>query len=145
MTDQQHIDRWIENLSEPNPQLGNMPICPFAANVAYQLIHTELAELTLPDYDFNLVMYVLPDTVSQPEIFAHCDSLNLTYPHLIFLPDHSQRYTHINGVQTNNGRLNLILCQPKDKLIKARQSLKLSGYYSYWSKDYLKEITGMEL
>ena len=88
---------------------------------------------------------VLPDTVSQPEIFAHCDSLNLTHPHLIFLPDHSQRYTHINGVQTNNGRLNLILCQPKDKLIKARQSLKPSGYYSYWSKDYLKEITGMEL
>ena len=145
MTEQQHIDQWIQRLSVPNPQLGNMSVCPFAANTIYRLVHTDLATLAVPVDEFSLVIYVLPDQLSQSEISAYCDHLNLKYPQLIFLPDYSQRYTHINGVQTNNGQLNLILCQPKDKLIKARQSLKSTGYYSYWSKDYLKEITGAEL
>jgi hypothetical protein len=145
MTERQHIDQWIQRLSVPNRQLGNMPVCPFAANTIYQLVHTDLTTLEVPVDEFSLVIYVLPDQLSQSEISDYCDHLNLKYPQLIFLPDYSQRYTHINGVQTNNGQLNLILCQPKDKLIKARQSLKSTGYYSYWSRDYLKEITGEEL
>jgi len=145
MTEQQHIDQWIQRLSVSNPQLGGMPVCPFAANTVYRLVHTDLVTLDVPTDEFNLVIYVLPNQLSQSEISAYCDHLNLEYPQLIFLPDYSQRYTHINGVQTNNGQLNLILCQPKDKLIKARQSLKSTRYYSYWSKDYLKEITGEEL
>lgn len=34
----------------------------------------------------------------------------------------------------------LILCQPKAKLEAARAKLKNTKYYSYWEKEYLKEI-----
>ena len=65
MTERQHIDQWIQRLSVPNPQLGNMPVCPFAANTIYRLVHTDLATLDVPSDEFSLVIYVLPNQLSQ--------------------------------------------------------------------------------
>jgi hypothetical protein len=62
------------------------------------------------------------------------------YPEMVFLPDHKDRDTFINGVQTNNGKYNLILCQWRDNLESARTKLKNSNYYSFWDQEYLKEI-----
>ena len=71
-----------------------------------------------------------------------CSELNEKYLDLIFLPDHKNRDTYINGVKTNNGNHNIILCQPKKKLKDARAALKKTDYYTYWDKEYLKEILG---
>ena len=66
--------------------------------------------------------------------------LSWQYPDIIFLPDHKDRKTFINGVQTNNGKHNLLLCQLRSRLKIARDKLKKSNYYSFWTEDYLKEI-----
>ena len=50
--------------------------------------------------------------------------------------------TFIHGVQTNNGKYNLILAQPTQKLRKFRESLAKTEYYDLWDDDYLKEILG---
>ena len=69
--------------------------------------------------------------------------LNLKYNDLVFLPDHPG-HTLDTGVKaySSNGRYNLILCQPKTKLRKARETLTKTKYYSLWNADYLKKIMG---
>jgi hypothetical protein len=59
---------------------------------------------------------------------------------MVFLPDPKDKYTEINGVQTNNGEHNLILCQWRDNLDKARAKLQKTTYYTHWASEYLKEI-----
>ena len=141
---QQHMEQWITHLSVPQEQLGNMPICPFAKSTEYQLIHADFNTIEIPKDDFELVIFVLPTALQEEEMFDQCQQLNKKYTEYIFLPDPKNRETFINGVRTSNNGYNLVLCQPKDKLLKARQSLSTTKYYTYWSKDYLKEITGME-
>jgi hypothetical protein len=142
---QQHMDQWIAHLSSPQEKLGNMSVCPFAKSAKYQLIHANFDSIEIPKKDFELIIFVLPEEVSETDMLNHCKDLNEKHIEYIFLPDPMNRETFINGVQTNNNKFNLVLCQPKDKLLKARQSLLGTKYYTYWSSDYLKEITGMEL
>ena len=59
---------------------------------------------------------------------------------MIFLPDHPEHKTYINGVQTNNKFYPCILVQNKKELEEARAKLKTTKYYSYWDSKYLKEI-----
>ena len=78
------------------------------------------------------------------ELSEHCERLAELYPDMIFLPD-STRETFINGVQTNNGKYNLILCQSKKKLLDARRQLAKTDYYTFWDPEYLREIVGDSL
>jgi hypothetical protein len=84
----------------------------------------------------------LPSNYTQDELAELANEYNKMYPMMIFLPDHKDKDTFINGVQTNNGKYNLLLCQWRDKLETARTKLKKTTYYTYWSEDYLKEILG---
>jgi len=74
------------------------------------------------------------------ELRAIAAEYNKQFPDLVFLPDHKDRYTEINGVQTNNGKHNIILCQWRDNLEQARAKLKNTKYYTFWTEYYLQEI-----
>ena len=67
---------------------------------------------------------------------------NSKYPHWKFFEDCGSYDTYINGIQTNNGKYNLILGQPTDKLRKFRENLAKTSYYDLWDTEYLKEILG---
>jgi hypothetical protein len=139
----QHISQWIKHLSLPQENLGNMAVCPYAKNTEFQLIPATFDSIEIPEQDFELIIYVLPSEILEEEMTDQCKNLNKKYKEYIFLPDPKNRKTFINTVQTNNGQYNLVLCQPKEKLLKARNSLRNTNYYTYWSSDYLKEITEM--
>ena len=62
------------------------------------------------------------------------------YPDYIFLDDHKDDPSYINGIQSNYGIDNLILVQKKDKLLTARKNLKKTDYYTYWSEEFYKKI-----
>ena len=133
------IADWITRISQPTNKLGNMSVCPFAKNADYSLVETNGCGIVPPE-DFELVIYKLPDNCTQEEINAIAYEYNRLYPLMVFLPDHKDNDTFINGVQTNNGKYNLILCQWRDKLDIARTKLKKTNYYTFWTEDYLKEI-----
>lgn len=134
---------WIKSISESKKELGGHSICPFAKLAKRFKIHYAEHEIIPPsDTDFDVIIYSLPESITLDSINALCLDLNKKYPALIFLPDHKDRNTYINGVRTNNGKYNLVLCQPKQKLKDARSGLKNTDYYSYWDKEYLKEILG---
>ena len=43
-------------------------------------------------------------------------------------------------MQTNNGKYNLVLCQPRKDLTEARKKLGKTNYYDYWDEKYLQEV-----
>ena len=68
------------------------------------------------------------------------DDFNRVYQNYKFIADHRKSKTFINGVQTNNGKYNLVLCQPRKDLTEARKKLAKTEYYDYWDKNYLEEV-----
>lgn len=135
------ITDWIERLAMPREELGGMSVCPFAKNSDYNITKTDGSDINPPPWDFELIIYQLPDTYSIDELAALATEYNSIFPDMIFLPDHKDRQTFINGVATNNGKYNLILCQWRNNLNKARSKLEHTKYYSFWDQTYLKEIT----
>jgi len=135
------ITDWIERLAKPREELGGMSVCPFAKNSEYSVIKTDGSDINPPPWDFELIIYKLPDEYSVSELADLATEYNSMFPEMIFLPDHKDRETFINGVATNNGKYNLILCQWRDNLNKARSKLEHTKYYSFWDQTYLDEIT----
>jgi len=135
------ITDWIERLAKPREELGGMSVCPFAKNSDYSIVETDGSDINPPPWDFELIIYKLPDEYSIEELAELATEYNDIFPEMIFLPDHKDRETFINGVATNNGKYNLILCQWRDNLNKARSKLEHTKYYSFWDQTYLEEIT----
>jgi hypothetical protein len=134
------FEDWINRISKPKEELGGMSVCPFAKGAEYELINTDGSDINPPPWDFELIIYKLPDYYTVFELTEIAKEYNNMYPEMVFLPDHKDKDTYINGVQTNNGEHNIILCQWRDNLTKARDKLKNTTYYQFWSEDYLQEI-----
>lgn len=135
-----NLKQWVDRISTPQQQLGNMPVCPYAKGTQYEIIETDGSNIEPPPWDFDLIIYRLPETYTIDEVTDIANEYNNLYPEMVFLPDHKDRNTYINGIQTNNGQYNIILCQWRDNLETARTKLANTLYYSFWDTDYLKEI-----
>lgn len=135
-----NLDYWIEHISRPQKDLGNFSVCPFAKGADFEIIETDGSDISPPPWDFELIIYQLPNDLNAYDVIEIAKEYNKIYQDMIFLPDPKDRHTEINGVQTNNGRYNLILCQWRDNLNKAREKLMNTQYYEYWGDKYLKEI-----
>jgi hypothetical protein len=142
-----YMNEWIERVSEPLSDLGGYATCPFAKQAQKSQISIEkrnLADIVPPtDINFEVVMYIVEDTIDPATLDAHVEQLNSTFKELVFLADHPHQ-TFDTGVSrySSNGKYTVILCQPKDKLRKARESLAKTRYYSFWNPEYLKKIMG---
>jgi hypothetical protein len=134
------IKDWIDRITLPRDELGNFSVCPFAKSAEYTIIETTGPDIDPPPWDFELIIYQLPSSYTEEEVISIANEYNKIYPEMVFLPDPKDRYTEINGVQTNNGKYNLILCQWRDNLEKARSKLLNTSYYSFWNQAYLDEI-----
>lgn len=134
------INNWIERIKQPREELGGMSVCPFAKSADYEIIETDGSDIDPPPWNFELIIYKLPDLYTVDELTAIANEYNNIFPDMVFLPDHKDKQTFISGVQTNNGTYNFILCQWRDNLETARSKLKKTNYYNFWDKDYLDEI-----
>lgn len=134
---------WFKRIQVPHDEIGGFAVCPYSKSVRHlDLIETKLADIFPPDPASvnKILVYRVEDDITPEELDAACEELS-DY-RLIFLGDHKDRDTYINGVQTNNGHYNFVLCQPAGELNDARRRLVKTKYYTYWDKDYLKEIMG---
>jgi hypothetical protein len=134
------ITQWVDHLSTKQILLGGFSGCPFAKNAEYEIMTTTGSDINPPPWDFELIIYALPSHYTSIEVIEIANEYNKIFTDLVFLPDPKDRYTELNGVQTNNGKHNLLLCQWRDNLDKARSKLLNTAYYSFWGQDYLDEI-----
>lgn len=134
------IENWIKEVSAVRPELGDFSICPFAKKANYEILEIDIDKI-YPIKGKDVVIYVLGES-DLDTINWWVEFYNKKYKDWLFFEDCASYDTFINGVQTNNGKYNLILGQPKEKLMKFREILKKTEYYSYWSKEYYDEIVG---
>jgi hypothetical protein len=133
------IQDWILSLTKPKRELGRFATCPYAQFAKYQIETRSISDLA-PLEGVEVAIFVLEDSLTLEDLTEACRALNEAYPDYIFLDDHKDDPSFINGVQTNNGKYNLILCQNKEKLMKARKSLHETRYYSYWDETLYNKI-----
>jgi hypothetical protein len=150
---EENLIQWIQRISEKKDELGGFSICPFAKKVleekqihwsciayeckAYILRYIESLE------NFEIVIfYNLLKNLTDGDLIETISELQKKRPDLIFLKDHPSNPGFINGVNTGNGEYPIILVQPREKLIQAREKLQNTKYYDYWSEEYKKEIFG---
>lgn len=139
-----HIEEWIKKISSIRPELGNFSVCPFASEAKYKIIET-LAEDIVPISGYDVVFFVVEDYFDLKSVEFWTNFYNKLFPEYIFLEDHASYDTFINGVQSNNGKYNLILMQNREKLRNHRKILVNLGYYSHWNDEFLKEILGDDI
>lgn len=136
-----HIKEWIEKISKFRPELEGFSVCPFASKAKYTIIECK-AEDIIPISGYDVLFYVIEDYFDLQSVEFWVNYYNKKYHEYIFLEDHATSNSYINGVQTNNGKYNLILAQNREDLRKNRQKLSMSGYYHHWNDEYMREILG---
>lgn len=133
------LQDWIIGLTKPKTELGRFATCPYAQFAKYQIEKRSISDLQ-PLEGVEVAIFVLDDSHTLEDLLEACRALNEAYPDYVFLDDHKDDPSYINGVQTNNGKYNLILCQNKEKLLKAREALRNTRYYSYWEESFYNKI-----
>ena len=134
-----YILNWIREISQIRPELGNFSICPYASGANFSIQEQKLSQIT-PNDDFDVIIYVVEDSLDAQFLYDTVDDYNRIYPDYKFISDHGKTKTYIQGIQTSNGKYNLVLCQSRNELTEARKKLAKTNYYNYWEKNYLEEV-----
>lgn len=140
-----NIEVWIKRISKPNKKIGGHSICPFAKKAKYLLIENDLTKIKLsfPE-DNDLVIFIsnTDQAIPPKNLDKICKDLSIRYKEYIFLYNSKLEKTYINNQRTDNAMYDMIFCQPKEELNKAREVLGKTSYYDFWSKSFLNKILG---
>ena len=134
-----YILNWIGQISKIRPELGNFSICPYASGANFSIEEQKLCQI-VPNSEFDVIINIVEDEIEADSLYNAVDDYNRNYPNYKFIADHGKTKTYIQGIQTSNGKYNLVLCQPRKELTEARKKLAKTNYYDYWDKNYLEEV-----
>jgi len=134
-----YILEWIRKISKVRPELGNFSICPYASGANFSIQEQKLCQI-VPNSDFDVIIHIVEDNIDANYLYDAVDDYNSNYPDYKFIADHGKTKTYIQGIQTSNGKYNLVLCQSRKELTEARKKLAKTDYYNHWDKNYLKEV-----
>ena len=134
-----HVLNWIKKVSEVRPELNGFAICPFAAKSKFKIVECSVEDIQ-PIDGYQVIIFIVEDYLDLDAVNFWVNYYNSTYENWKFFEDCGSYDTFINGIQTNNGKYNLILAQPTQKLRKFRENLAKTSYYDMWDDEYLKEI-----
>ena len=136
-----NLSQWLMRIRQPRNRLNNRPICPFAKTLPNIIKTNRLEEDIFKLCTSTLTIVCEINGNSTPnDLELLCDKLHSLHNNYYFLPDHPDKKTYIQGIETGNGHYPLILVQTKSELDAARSKLSKTDYYSYWDQDYLEEI-----
>ena len=121
------------------PELNGFAICPFAAKSKYRIIECSASAIE-PIQDLDVIIYIIEDYFKLDEVQEWVNRCNKKYPGWKFFEDCGAYDTFINEIKTNNGKYNLIIGQPTQKLRTFSEILSKTSYYDIWDDEYLKEI-----
>ena len=150
---EENLITWVKRLSERKDELGGLSVCPFAkkaledkklfwSTIAYEC-EQYILRYTESTSDFELIIfYNLIGNLTDEDLLKLISKLQSKRNDLIFLKDHPDNPGFINGISTSNGKYPVILVQPRKSLEEAREKLKKTKYYDYWSEEYKNEILG---
>jgi hypothetical protein len=132
------IEAWIKSITKAQDNLGGFPVCPYASKAIYCIKECTLSDVG-PVEGVDVAIFVVGN-VALSQLLQRVDELNMIYHDYIFLDDHISEPSYINGIQTNCGKHNLILVQKRNSLLEARDQLKKTEYYKFWSEEMYNRI-----
>lgn len=138
-----YIYEWAAEVAKEREELGGFSVCPYASNSKTKIVECPIDDI-VPEPGYDVIVFIVDDFWNLTQVKKWVEVYNEKFPYYIFFEDCASQPTFINGVQTNNKRFNLILCQSKIKLSKIRKKLAKTEYYTYWNEEYLKTILGDE-
>jgi hypothetical protein len=136
-----YIYEWAAEVAKEREELGGFSVCPYASGSKTKIIESSIDDI-VPESGYDVIVFIVDDFWNLDQIKKWVEFYNDKFPYYSFFEDCASQPTFINGVQTNNKKFNLILCQSKKKLNSIRKKLAETEYYNYWSEEYLKEILG---
>lgn len=134
-----YILNWIREVSKVREELNGFAICPFAAKSKFKIVECSAEEI-VPIDGYQVIIFIVEDYFDLSTVQFWVNYYNSKYEKWKFFEDCGSYNTYINGIQTNNGKYNLILAQPTEKLRKFRENLAKTSYYEMWNDEYLQEI-----
>jgi len=155
---EQYLRNWIvEILDKPQTWLNNLPSCPYAKKAlinnrvdfrrSYTYVNDVEELFDNWNEQFDVVVLVCDDNIDSDMFSKHVAEINAKYVPLGYacLEDHIDCVESVKDIIFNNGRYNLILCQPLAKLNAATVQLQKQGYYQHWDKNYYDQVVGWRL
>jgi len=136
---EEYILNWIKEVSKIRPELNGFAICPFASNSKYKIVECSAEEIQ-PIEGYQVIIYIIEDYFDLDAVQFWVNFYDEKHKNWKFFEDCGSYNTYIQGIKTNNGKYNLILGQPTQKLRKFREKLAKTEYYDLWDDEYLKEI-----
>jgi len=136
-----YIYKWSSEVAKEREELGGFSVCPYASASKTKIIECPIDDI-VPESGYDVVIFVVDDFWKVNQVKKWVEIYNARYPYYKFFEDCADQATFINGVQTNNGKYNLILCQSKKKLRTFRKKLAETDYYTYWTEEYLQDVLG---
>lgn len=147
------IQEWITSIQAPN-QIGKFPVCPFAAkamaskrvevnpienldNIVWDIYNVDLESIDVSI--FYLTEYEQYTSEELRELMFKLNKLFNIHDKVILENDPRHPFI-INGHTTTFDGCYLILVQGLDLLNKHAEILKLTDYYSYWTKEQYNEV-----
>ncbi len=150
----QHIIQFVE---KPRPELGNLPVCPFARKARLEnRIRFEVLELTweniialvptfLANADQSLIVFIHPSTdgLSYEDVRSVVVELNrkLHNANLLALGGHPEDPFNIDGLYTRKDPYPNIQLIRLDLGEQSYLSIKDSGYYDRWSEHHFRQVS----
>lgn len=139
-----YIHEWVREVSAPRDQLGGFAVCPYASGSKTLIVETPIDDI-VPEPGHDVIVFIVEDFWRPDQVMNWVKIYNEKFTYYKFFEDLSSRPTFINGIQTNNQKFNLILCQSKKKLSSIRKKLAKTDYYTFWTEQYLEEILGEDV
>jgi len=147
------VKEWIKEISVKRGELGGHAICPYAFSASVKIVERALNKLTLKAEfvkfieieNYEVAIFIVEDDVTLPMMLQTMSELSMMFSDYVFLDDHKDDPTFINGIQSNFGKHNLIIVQKRDKLLKAREQLAETNYYGFWTKEMYERIVNGKL
>ena len=136
-----HIANWIRSVSEIRPELSGFAVFPFSSRANYKVVECNAKDIE-PISGYDVVIYAIEDDFTLENVQEWVEYHNNKHEDWLFFEDCASYDTYVGGIQTNNGKYNLILMQSGEDLRQKRLKLAKTKYYDHWDDDYLKEILG---
>lgn len=136
-----YIREWAKDVAKEREELGGFSVCPYASNSKTKVIECPIDDI-VPEPGYDVIVFIVDDLWNLDQVKKWVEIYNEKFQYYTFFEDCASQPTFINGIQTNNKRFNLILCQSKKKLSSIRKKLAKTEYYTYWNEEYLKQILG---
>lgn len=144
------IEDYIEYVSLKRKELGGHAICPFAKSFLnkIEIIESEdfwadaIKCIDNKNHPMLYLIYGYKEKYDVDWLKRFC-SINDKYARdkdLWLIWDHPDQVNKINGIKTSNDKYAILFIQGLSELNKYSDSLHKTDYYSFWDKEYYKEI-----